>query len=81
MTKKMSRTCHSARFDFGLTKGAGNLILNAIQALLGSYNTTNFLSNEEDTMLEVTSAATEQIAEYFKGKEIVPIRIFLNEGG
>jgi Fe-S cluster assembly iron-binding protein IscA len=32
-------------------------------------------------MVEVTPAATAQIAEYFKGKEIVPIRIFLNEGG
>ena len=32
-------------------------------------------------MLEVTSSATEQIAEYFKGKDPSPIRIFLNEGG
>lgn len=32
-------------------------------------------------MVEVTPAATEQIADYFKGKEIAPIRIFLNEGG
>ena len=32
-------------------------------------------------MVEVTPSATSQIAEYFKGKEIVPIRIFLNEGG
>ena len=32
-------------------------------------------------MLEVTDAATEQITEYFKGKETSPIRIFLNEGG
>jgi Fe-S cluster assembly iron-binding protein IscA len=32
-------------------------------------------------MLEVTSAATEQIAAYFSDKEIQPIRIFLNEGG
>lgn len=32
-------------------------------------------------MLEVTQAATTQIAEYFKGKEVSPIRIFLNEGG
>lgn len=32
-------------------------------------------------MLEVTDAATEQIAEYFKGKEVSPIRVFLNEGG
>jgi hypothetical protein len=32
-------------------------------------------------MFEVTQAATQQIAEYFKGKEIQPVRIFLNEGG
>jgi hypothetical protein len=32
-------------------------------------------------MLEVTTAATEQIAEYFKGRDVHPIRIFLNEGG
>ena len=32
-------------------------------------------------MLEVTPLAIEQIAEYFKGKEVAPIRIFLNEGG
>jgi hypothetical protein len=32
-------------------------------------------------MLEVTKPAAEQIAEYFKGKDIKPIRIFLNEGG
>jgi Fe-S cluster assembly iron-binding protein IscA len=32
-------------------------------------------------MIEVTKSATEQIAEYFKGKEVSPIRIFLNAGG
>lgn len=32
-------------------------------------------------MFEVTPAATEQIAAYFKGKDVRPIRIFLNEGG
>ncbi len=32
-------------------------------------------------MVEVTSAATIQIAEYFKGREIAPVRIFLNSGG
>jgi len=32
-------------------------------------------------MLEVTAAATEQIQAYFQGKEVSPIRIFLNEGG
>jgi len=32
-------------------------------------------------MLEVTPSATTQITEYFKGRDVVPIRIFLNEGG
>lgn len=32
-------------------------------------------------MFSVTPAATEQIAAYFKGKEVRPIRIFLNSGG
>jgi Fe-S cluster assembly iron-binding protein IscA len=32
-------------------------------------------------MVEVTEAASEQIADYFKDKEVSPIRIFLNEGG
>ena len=32
-------------------------------------------------MLEVTTPAVEQIAAYFQGKDVKPIRIFLNEGG
>ena len=32
-------------------------------------------------MVEVTNAAKEQISEYFKDKDIDPIRIFLNQGG
>ena len=32
-------------------------------------------------MVEVTETATKQIAEYFKDKDVLPIRIFLNEGG
>ena len=32
-------------------------------------------------MLEVTKSATEKIAEYFKDKELSPIRIFLHAGG
>ncbi len=32
-------------------------------------------------MVEVTETASQQIAEYFKGREVAPIRIFLNEGG
>ena len=32
-------------------------------------------------MVEVTEEATKQIQEYFNGKEVTPIRIFLNAGG
>jgi hypothetical protein len=32
-------------------------------------------------MVEVTETATKQITQYFQGKEVSPIRIFLNEGG
>ena len=32
-------------------------------------------------MLEVTKKAADKIAEYFKDKEVKPIRIFLNSGG
>jgi iron-sulfur cluster assembly protein len=32
-------------------------------------------------MLEVTQAATAQVAEYFSGQNPTPIRIFLNQGG
>ncbi len=32
-------------------------------------------------MVEVTPTASKQIAEYFEGKEVSPIRIFLNQGG
>jgi hypothetical protein len=32
-------------------------------------------------MVEITPEATRQIAEYFKGRDASPIRIFLNEGG
>lgn len=32
-------------------------------------------------MIEVTPSATQQVAEYFKGKEVSPIRVFLNSGG
>ncbi len=32
-------------------------------------------------MLEVTKSATDKIAEYFKDKEVSPIRIFLLAGG
>ena len=36
---------------------------------------------KEAIMVEVTKQATEQVGEYFKGREVSPIRIFLNEGG
>ena len=36
---------------------------------------------KEEVMVEVIEAASQQIAEYFKEREVVPIRIFLNEGG
>jgi len=32
-------------------------------------------------MVEVTETASQQIAEYFKGRDVAPIRIFLNDGG
>jgi hypothetical protein len=32
-------------------------------------------------MVEVTEAASQQISEYFTDRDVVPIRIFLNEGG
>lgn len=32
-------------------------------------------------MVEVTEEAAKQIQDYFKDKEITPIRIFLNAGG
>jgi len=40
-----------------------------------------YFFKKEIIMVEVTKSATEQIAEYFKGKEVSPIRIFLNAGG
>jgi len=39
------------------------------------------LNFKEDIMIELTEAAAQQIAEYFKNREVAPIRIFLNEGG
>ncbi len=32
-------------------------------------------------MIEVTQEASKQIAEYFKDKEKMPVRVFLNSGG
>jgi hypothetical protein len=42
---------------------------------------TKIIFKKENIMVEVTEVATKQIAEYFKGKEVSPIRIFLNSGG
>jgi hypothetical protein len=36
---------------------------------------------KEVLMIEVTAAATQQVAEFFKGRDVKPIRIFLNSGG
>jgi hypothetical protein len=35
----------------------------------------------EDLMFEVTKSAEQQIEEFFKDKEIRPIRLFLNQSG
>jgi len=43
------------------------------------FNILNILRRIQ--MVEITTSATQQIAEYFKGKTVSPIRIFLNEGG
>ena len=32
-------------------------------------------------MVEVTEAASQQISEYFKDRDVTPVRIFLNDGG
>jgi len=32
-------------------------------------------------MIEVTQAAAEQVASFFTGRDVKPIRIFLNTGG
>jgi len=32
-------------------------------------------------MVEITPAATEQVARYFQGRDAAPIRIFLNQSG
>lgn len=49
----------------------------------GFFNPAQFdrVLSRRHHMVEVTPAAHDQIAEYFKNKEAAPIRIFLNEGG
>ena len=36
---------------------------------------------KEALMVEVTAEATKQVTEFFKGRDIKPIRIFMNDGG
>jgi len=45
------------------------------------FNIFNISRTRRIQMVEITTSATQQIAEYFKGKTVSPIRIFLNEGG
>ena len=49
----------------------------------GQNTQTELKTRKEDynIMVEVTEEATKQIQEYFNGKEVTPIRIFLNAGG
>jgi len=48
-------------------------------SLLDQPNKIN--SGKEVLMITVTAEATEQVAEFFKGRDVKPIRIFLNSGG
>jgi hypothetical protein len=48
---------------------------------LDLFNRQLYFFKKENIMIEVSKLATEQIAEYFKGREVSPIRIFLNAGG
>jgi hypothetical protein len=57
---------------FGLTKRNSMTTVTPIQIMRPV---------KEDIMVQITESASKQIAEYFKGKEVSPIRIFLNEGG
>ncbi len=36
---------------------------------------------KEALMVEVTAEASKQVTEFFKGRDIKPIRIFMNDGG
>ncbi len=36
---------------------------------------------KEVPMVEITQEASEQVAKFFEGREVKPIRIFLNDGG
>ena len=56
-------------------------IILTIRSSHAGLNVLIILSHKEGVMVEVTEAASQQIAEYFKDRDIAPIRIFLNEGG
>lgn len=53
--------------------------LNSYIGFVNQYNHINHLL--EDSMLEVTAAATKKLSDYFRGKKASPVRIFLNQGG
>jgi Fe-S cluster assembly iron-binding protein IscA len=36
---------------------------------------------KEVLMVEVTQEASQQVAKFFEGRDVKPIRIFLNDGG
>lgn len=50
-------------------------------SIMAGWNSILGLFKGGIPMLEVTEAATTQVAEYFKGQDPTPIRIFLNQGG
>ena len=54
------------------------LVIRPIPAIWITLITLQF---KEGVMVEVTEAASQQIADYFKDREVAPIRIFLNDGG
>lgn len=71
-------------YQFGLTNPIDGVsfMVGTNCATLALYNHEADISFfKEGIMLEVTPSAVQQIAEYFKGKQVKPIRIFLNEGG
>jgi hypothetical protein len=63
-----------------LTKLKSVTILTKVY-FIRSVKVTGRLIDKEDTMLQISAAATAQLAEYFKDRDVSPVRIFLNEGG
>ena len=76
--KLTCRRCENGVFSL-LTNEAPVITFNENQ--IDSFHDGGLIITKEDGMIEVTESATKQIAEYFNGKEVSPIRIFLNEGG